>query len=157
MHVCLVRTPQALKHPYIVRYRNSFHEHGWLCIVMDYCEGGDLSKVIESAKRKLFLSNAIQFYKSCCNSYSYLFFVDFKEEMKGKRGLQRRRGQRLPEEQVLRWVTQALLALKYIHEKHVLHRDLKSGQLGLCQEAAFAEEFLYLPQWQPEDGRLRYR
>ena len=26
-----------------------------------------------------------------------------------------RRGQRLPEEQVLRWITQALLALKYIH------------------------------------------
>ncbi|CAE7439531.1 Nek1 [Symbiodinium natans] len=78
----------ALKHPYIVRYRHSFIESGWLCIFMDYCEGGDLSKVIESAKR---------------------------------------RGQRLPEEQILRWITQALLALKYIHEKHVLHRDLKSG------------------------------
>ncbi|CAJ1343166.1 unnamed protein product, partial [Effrenium voratum] len=78
----------ALKHPYIVRYRHSFHEQGWLCIFMDYCEGGDLSKIIESAKR---------------------------------------RSQRLPEEQVLRWITQALLALKYIHEKHVLHRDLKSG------------------------------
>mmetsp|Transcript_27387 Transcript_27387/g.63800 ORF Transcript_27387/g.63800 Transcript_27387/m.63800 type:complete len:475 (+) Transcript_27387:60-1484(+) len=78
----------ALKHPYIVRYRHSFIETGWLCIFMDYCEGGDLSKVIESAKR---------------------------------------RGQRLPEDQILRWITQALLALKYIHEKHVLHRDLKSG------------------------------
>ncbi|OLP85947.1 Serine/threonine-protein kinase Nek1 [Symbiodinium microadriaticum] len=78
----------ALKHPYIVRYRHSFIENGWLCIFMDYCEGGDLSKVIESAKR---------------------------------------RGQRLPEDQILRWITQALLALKYIHEKHVLHRDLKSG------------------------------
>eukprot|EP00438_Fugacium_kawagutii_P018779 Skav201308 [mRNA] locus=scaffold1490:74722:77036:- [translate_table: standard] len=43
----------ALKHPYIVRYRHSLHEHGWLCIFMDYCEGGDLSKVIDSAKRTL--------------------------------------------------------------------------------------------------------
>lgn len=84
----------ALKHPYIVRYRHSLHEHGWLCIFMDYCEGGDLSKVIESAKR---------------------------------------RGQRLPEEQVLRWITQALLALKYIHERHVLHRDLKSGNFFICR------------------------
>lgn len=84
----------ALKHPYIVRYRQNLHEHGWLCIFMDYCEGGDLSKVIESAKR---------------------------------------RGQRLPEEQVLRWITQALLALKYIHERHVLHRDLKSGNFFICR------------------------
>eukprot|EP00931_Biecheleriopsis_adriatica_P060437 TRINITY_DN362_c0_g1_i1.p1 TRINITY_DN362_c0_g1~~TRINITY_DN362_c0_g1_i1.p1 ORF type:complete len:515 (+),score=88.94 TRINITY_DN362_c0_g1_i1:30-1547(+) len=78
----------ALKHPYIVRYRQSFIESGWLCILMDYCEGGDLSKVMETAKRK---------------------------------------GQRIPEEQILRWITQALLALKFVHEKHVLHRDLKSG------------------------------
>eukprot|EP00972_Heterocapsa_arctica_P052494 7721999-Heterocapsa_arctica.AAC.1 len=33
----------SLKHPYIVRYRESFREDGWLCIAMDYCEGGDLS------------------------------------------------------------------------------------------------------------------
>eukprot|EP00913_Durusdinium_trenchii_P032098 g30058.t1 len=44
-----------------------------------------------------------------------------------------KRSQRLPEEQVLRWVTQALLALKYIHERHVLHRDLKSGNFFICR------------------------
>jgi NIMA (never in mitosis gene a)-related kinase len=27
-----------LKHPYIVRYRESFADRGWLCIVMDFCE-----------------------------------------------------------------------------------------------------------------------
>lgn len=78
----------ALKHPYIVRYRESFIDGGWFCILMDYCEGGDLTKQIEQAKRK---------------------------------------GQRIPEDQIVRWMTQALLALKYIHEKHVLHRDLKSS------------------------------
>eukprot|EP00928_Gymnodinium_smaydae_P049423 TRINITY_DN3316_c0_g1_i1.p1 TRINITY_DN3316_c0_g1~~TRINITY_DN3316_c0_g1_i1.p1 ORF type:complete len:540 (+),score=98.27 TRINITY_DN3316_c0_g1_i1:182-1801(+) len=84
----------AFKHPYIVRYRESFIDSGWLCILMDYCEGGDLSQQIEQAKR---------------------------------------RRQPLPEEQVLRWMTQALLALKYIHEKHVLHRDLKSSNFFLSK------------------------
>merc|ERR1719428_50264 len=39
-----------LKHPYIVRYRESFLEDGWLCIAMDYCEGGDLSDRLKKAK-----------------------------------------------------------------------------------------------------------
>ncbi|CAE8638220.1 unnamed protein product, partial [Polarella glacialis] len=78
----------AFKHPYIVRYRESFIDSGWLCILMDYCEGGDMAKQIEVSKRK---------------------------------------GHQIPEEQIVRWMCQALLALKYLHEKHVLHRDLKSG------------------------------
>lgn len=82
----------AFKHPYIVRYSESFIDGGWLCLVMDYCEGGDLSKQIEAAKRK---------------------------------------SHRISEDQILRWMTQALLALKYIHDKHVLHRDLKSGNFFL--------------------------
>merc|ERR1712151_912382 len=77
---------RSLKHPYIVRYRESFHEDGWLCIVMDYCEGGDLSEKIKKTR---------QAQKS------------------------------ISQEQVLRWFTQAILALKYIHDKHILPRDLK--------------------------------
>merc|ERR1719215_381420 len=41
----------SLKHPYIVRYRESFHEDGWLCIAMDYCEGGDLSERIKKNRQ----------------------------------------------------------------------------------------------------------
>merc|ERR1719313_2445213 len=84
----------SLKHPYIVRYRENFLEDGWLCIAMDYCEGGDLSDRIKKmrAQRKAF-----------------------------------------PEEQVLRWFTQAILALKYIHDMKILHRDLKSGNFFLSK------------------------
>jgi len=83
-----------LRHPYIVRYRENFLEDGWLCIVMDYCEGGDLSDRIK--------------------------------RMKSQR-------KNFPEEQVLRWFTQAILALKYIHDLHILHRDLKSGNFFLSK------------------------
>jgi len=82
------------RHPYVVRYRDSFIESGWFCILMDYCEGGDLSKQIETAKR---------------------------------------RRQPIAEEQILMWITQALLALKYIHDQHVLHRDLKSSNFFLSK------------------------
>lgn len=85
---------ESLKHPYIVRYRESFHEEGWLCIVMDYCEGGDLSDRIKKTRAA---------------------------------------GKIISQEQVLRWFTQSILALKYIHENHILHRDLKSGNFFLSR------------------------
>merc|ERR1719181_639404 len=88
------RVLSQLRHPYIVRYRENFLEDGWLCIVMDYCEGGDLSEKIKKMRKEK---------------------------------------QRFSEEQVLRWFTQAILALKYIHDMKILHRDLKSGNFFLSK------------------------
>lgn len=92
----------SLKHPYIVRYRDSFTESGWFCLLMDYCEGGDLSKQIDDARRKR---------------------------------------QNIPESQILCWFTQAMLALKYIHERHVLHRDLKPGNFFINNGALKMGDF----------------
>ena len=36
----------ALKHPYIIAYRESYMNGNALCIVMDYAEGGDLFKAM---------------------------------------------------------------------------------------------------------------
>mmetsp|Transcript_62777 Transcript_62777/g.99174 ORF Transcript_62777/g.99174 Transcript_62777/m.99174 type:complete len:394 (-) Transcript_62777:323-1504(-) len=41
-----VEVLKCLKHPYIVRHWDHFLHDNRLCIVMDYCEGGDLSKYI---------------------------------------------------------------------------------------------------------------
>jgi len=81
-----------VKHPYIVRYRENFADRGWLCIIMDYCDGGDLTGQIEAATRKR---------------------------------------TPLEERKVLHWVTQSVLALKYLHAKHILHRDLKPSNIFL--------------------------
>lgn len=46
----------------------------------------------------------------------------------------RKAGRTFPEEKILRWFTQAALALKYMHDKHILHRDLKSQNLFLTSQ-----------------------
>eukprot|EP00928_Gymnodinium_smaydae_P057644 TRINITY_DN40864_c0_g1_i1.p1 TRINITY_DN40864_c0_g1~~TRINITY_DN40864_c0_g1_i1.p1 ORF type:complete len:570 (-),score=54.29 TRINITY_DN40864_c0_g1_i1:358-1995(-) len=85
---------KSLKHPNIVRYRGGFLADGWLCIAMDYCEGGDLSARIKNYQKQ---------------------------------------GKTFSRDQVIRWLSQALLALKYIHERHILHRDLKSSNFFLSK------------------------
>lgn len=47
-----VKVLSSLKHPYIVRYHESFVENGTLAIVMDYAEGGDLAKRIARHREK---------------------------------------------------------------------------------------------------------
>lgn len=46
----------------------------------------------------------------------------------------RRCGHQLPEHQVLKWLTQIALAIKYMHDKHILHRDLKSQNIFLTAQ-----------------------
>jgi NIMA (never in mitosis gene a)-related kinase len=84
----------SLKHPYIVRYQESIFDNHTLAIVMDYADGGDLSKKI----------NATRFA-----------------------------GKHFPESQILRWFTQMILGLKYIHGLDILHRDLKPQNLFLTK------------------------
>jgi len=48
--------------------------------------------------------------------------------------LTRRAGKCFQEEKVLRWFTEATLALKYLHDRHILHRDLKTSNLFLTAQ-----------------------
>jgi serine/threonine protein kinase len=45
-----------------------------------------------------------------------------------------RSGQRFPEQQVLSWFIQICLALKHVHDRKILHRDLKSQNVFLTKE-----------------------
>ncbi|XP_023809657.1 serine/threonine-protein kinase Nek1 isoform X2 [Oryzias latipes] len=82
-----------MSHPNIVQYKESFEEGGCLYIVMDYCEGGDLFKKINSQKGVLF-----------------------------------------SEDQILDWFVQICLALKHVHGRKILHRDIKSQNIFLTKD-----------------------
>ncbi|XP_055985199.1 serine/threonine-protein kinase Nek4 [Sorex fumeus] len=49
------------------------------------------------------------------------------------RKLKEQKGQPLPESQVVEWFVQIAMALQYLHEKHILHRDLKTQNVFLTR------------------------
>ncbi len=78
---------RRLRHPFIIRYFNSFVEKQALHIVMEYAEGGDL--YAEIARR-------------------------------------RKKKKHISEKVLWRYFWELCLALKHLHSKNIIHRDLKS-------------------------------
>ncbi|KRX08352.1 Protein kinase-like domain [Pseudocohnilembus persalinus] len=87
-----VHVLKAMRHPYIITYRESFMEKRCLCIVMDFADGGDLYTKIAKQKEKK---------------------------------------QLFQEKQILDWFVQMALALKHVHDRKILHRDLKTQNIFL--------------------------
>jgi NIMA (never in mitosis gene a)-related kinase len=82
----------SLKHTNIIRYRNCTQVKSKLFILMDYADGGDLSKFIDN-----------------------------------------RRGRLIPEDRILDYFVQICLALKYLHDRKIMHRDLKPQNVFLAK------------------------
>ncbi|XP_049719244.1 serine/threonine-protein kinase Nek4 isoform X4 [Elephas maximus indicus] len=49
------------------------------------------------------------------------------------RKLKEQKGRLLPESQVVEWFVQIAMALQYLHERHILHRDLKTQNVFLTK------------------------
>ncbi|XP_043927601.1 serine/threonine-protein kinase Nek3 [Protopterus annectens] len=84
-----------MNHPNIVAFKESFEADGYLYIVMEYCDGGDLMQKIKHQKDML-----------------------------------------LPEDVIFNWFVQICLGVKHIHDKRVLHRDIKSKNIFLTKNGA---------------------
>ncbi|KAG1670063.1 Serine/threonine-protein kinase Nek1 [Nymphon striatum] len=89
-----VEVLSQMHHPNIVCYRESFEAAGYLYIVMDYCDGGDLYTRINAQK-----------------------------------------GVPLSENTIIDWFVQICLALKHIHGRKILHRDIKSQNIFLTKSS----------------------
>ncbi|GFR76083.1 serine/threonine-protein kinase Nek4-like [Elysia marginata] len=83
-----------LKHPHIVLFHECFLDptREYVCLILDYCDGGSLADKIQTASQN--------------NS----FFT---------------------EKQIMQWFIQIVMAVQYIHSKHILHRDLKTENVFL--------------------------
>lgn len=105
-----------LEHPGIVSYMESFVDRASmdLCIVMQFCEGGDLAAFIKTRQQQQSSSSA-----SSGNSGG--------SGSNGSSGS----GAKLTESTIKSYFIQMCLALHYMHEKNILHRDLKTGNIFL--------------------------
>eukprot|EP00826_Nyctotherus_ovalis_P022917 TRINITY_DN17675_c0_g1_i2.p1 TRINITY_DN17675_c0_g1~~TRINITY_DN17675_c0_g1_i2.p1 ORF type:complete len:568 (-),score=127.98 TRINITY_DN17675_c0_g1_i2:234-1937(-) len=87
------RILQSLSSPYIVSYHSSFIENEKLCIVMEYCENGDLSRLLAG-----------------------------------------QHGQFLEEDAIWKYFIEICLALLYLHNRKILHRDIKTMNVFLTKD-----------------------
>lgn len=85
----------SLNSPYIVKYFESFVESNNLDIIMEYCDGGDLSHYLN---------------------------------------IHMKTGKFLSEEKIWKFFIQICLGIAYIHNKKILHRDLKTLNIFLTKD-----------------------
>ncbi|XP_059150606.1 serine/threonine-protein kinase Nek4-like [Physella acuta] len=83
-----------LRHPHIILFHESFLDPTLdnVCIILDYCDGGNMSELIQQAAQT-------------CRVFT--------------------------ERQIMQWFIQIVMAVQYIHSKHILHRDLKAENVFL--------------------------
>jgi NIMA (never in mitosis gene a)-related kinase 1/4/5 len=92
-----VKVLSQLRHPNIVQYIGSFQADGYLHILMEYCNGGDVDQLIKKFKT---LGNFME------------------------------------EDLLATLFIQICSAIRYLHERRILHRDLKSQNVFLCRNEA---------------------
>ncbi|XP_012987040.2 serine/threonine-protein kinase Nek4-like [Esox lucius] len=83
-----------INHPHIASYKNSFQDGNSYYVVMDHCEGGDLSQKIRDRMET---------------------------------------GTPFSEEQIMDWLVEICMAIKCVHDKGLLHRDLRPQNIFLTQ------------------------
>lgn len=91
-----------MKHPYIVSYTESF----------------------EGSKSMIVFSNKTNF--ECIDSTSLYIIMDYCDGGDLHSRIKSQRGILFSEDQILDWFVQITLALKHVHDRKVLHRDIKS-------------------------------
>uniref|UniRef100_A0A094ZI16 non-specific serine/threonine protein kinase n=1 Tax=Schistosoma haematobium TaxID=6185 RepID=A0A094ZI16_SCHHA len=101
-----------MNHPNIVQYCDSFEESGWLYIIMEYCDQGDLYTKINKQNGVLMPESLVM-----------LFFITFLSLYINQYF-----------NKILDYFVQICLALKHIHDRMILHRDIKTQNVFLTSK-----------------------
>jgi serine/threonine protein kinase len=106
-----IRALKAVDHPHVIRYLDSFQEDATLCIVTELAEVYSLLVL-----KPLMVVMAILIL-----DHLHLQGGNLMERLK----LVGQRGEHLPERTVWKYFLQTTLGLCHIHNRNILHRDVK--------------------------------
>lgn len=118
-------------------------EHGdrLVCKLIDVGEASpeEVDTVTKEAKLLASMKHpyVVKYHSTFTDSGWYGIVMDFCEGGELAEQIRNRRDDGetpFPEEQILRWITQAALALKHVHGKRILHRDLKPANFFLSKD-----------------------
>ncbi|CAD8066645.1 unnamed protein product [Paramecium primaurelia] len=98
-----VKLLRSLDHPNIISHYDSFTHNNKLCIVMEYAENADLSMMTNQAKQTQTYIDE--------NTVQYLIYAIL---------------------QILGWFSQISIAIQYLHQLKIIHRDIKLQNIFLC-------------------------
>ncbi|CBZ24122.1 putative protein kinase [Leishmania mexicana MHOM/GT/2001/U1103] len=114
---------QKLHHPNIVRYVEYYEEHPHLYIVMEYADGGDVYSLLSSAQTARKLGAAGGYEDGSASS----------ARLPGSSSSSAVTAGLLSEAQVVNLFVQTTMAVKYMHDRRLLHRDIKSSNIFLTK------------------------
>jgi serine/threonine protein kinase len=110
---------QKLHHPNIVQYVEYYEEHPNLYIVMEYADGGDVYSLLSSAQAAR--RAGARAYRGLGNN-----IPSSAAAHNATSGL-------LSEAQVVSLFVQTTMAVRYMHDQRLLHRDIKSSNIFLTK------------------------
>ncbi|KPA74677.1 putative protein kinase [Leptomonas pyrrhocoris] len=116
---------QKLHHPNIIQYVEYYEEHPNLYIVMEYADGGDVYSLLSKAQaaRKAAARANKKLGDAAAASAGGGSAVAAANESSGL----------LSEVQVVSLFVQTTMAVKYMHDRRLLHRDIKSSNIFLTK------------------------
>eukprot|EP01088_Endostelium_zonatum_P015975 TRINITY_DN4123_c2_g1_i1.p1 TRINITY_DN4123_c2_g1~~TRINITY_DN4123_c2_g1_i1.p1 ORF type:complete len:971 (-),score=266.82 TRINITY_DN4123_c2_g1_i1:72-2984(-) len=133
---------RLLRHPYIVGYKDFWREGTSVYLVMEYCQGGDMSKYILSRFNNHTNTSDLPESNPQEQSDNDHVLGGVQGTSSGSKGHEEEVGSMsprgtsqsytyIPEKQIMRWLIQTCLAIEHMHLHGTLHRDIKPSNLFL--------------------------